>query len=258
VLRDDRIVVMEAVKNRPDAFQHASERLKNDRVFAAEIITHTEASYLPYLSDRLRGDRDVVLRCVELDGSHLEHSSDDCKQDRDVVATAVRVARKQDSWARGGNLRHASDALKRDGGFVLELMEACQTVVEHCADELKSDRQFMLKAVSMLGMSLCHATEALNDDCELAAEAIKQDSSCYTYYISDRLKADPQLAAMAAAGGQFRWGMPDNIAGSRGAMLAVVGADGGCLRYAPEALRADREVVLAAVRQAGGLQTLDT
>jgi hypothetical protein len=46
------------------------------------------------------------LKCVELEGNHLEHASDACKQDREIVATAVKVAKKQDGWARPGNFAH--------------------------------------------------------------------------------------------------------------------------------------------------------
>ena len=46
--------------------------------------------YIQYASDKLKGDRDIVLTAVTLDGSVLQYSSKALNDDREIVLAAVR------------------------------------------------------------------------------------------------------------------------------------------------------------------------
>eukprot|EP00971_Amphidinium_carterae_P292096 5798712-Amphidinium_carterae.1 len=42
------------------------------------------------LPERYRGDREIVLTAVEMNGAALEYAADACKRDREIVLTAIR------------------------------------------------------------------------------------------------------------------------------------------------------------------------
>ena len=63
--KDDRDVVMEAVKISGDSLEYASERLRDDKDVAMQTISSNGGWGLEYVSRRLLKDNEVVLKALE-------------------------------------------------------------------------------------------------------------------------------------------------------------------------------------------------
>ena len=96
--------------------------------------------------------------------------------------------------------------------------------LRYAAEPLKADREFMLAAVQQNGSALVYAAEPLKADREIVLAAVQQNGGALQY-AAEPLKADREI------------------------VLAAVQQNGYALRYAATPLKADREIVLAAVQQ---------
>ncbi len=59
-LRANHELVMEAVKMFPGALEFASAELRGDRTFVLEIMKHSPIPWLPFVTEALRDDREIV------------------------------------------------------------------------------------------------------------------------------------------------------------------------------------------------------
>lgn len=99
----------------------------DDTIFAENIMGFREdrevmlaavrdnGLFLSYASDALRNDREIVLAAVRQDGMALSYASPALQNNRDVVMTAVRQ--------NGGALQYASETLRSDREIVAEVNE---------------------------------------------------------------------------------------------------------------------------------------
>tara|TARA_B100001059_G_scaffold223566_1_gene248660 strand:+ start:292 stop:5187 length:4896 start_codon:yes stop_codon:yes gene_type:complete len=112
VLRDDKEVVMHAVRRHPSALEEASERLRDDKEVVMAAVTINGAA-ITYASPRLRADKDLAILAVrnDLRGESLQLIAPELRDDEDVVALAVE--------ASGLSFEHASDRLRADRDFVI-------------------------------------------------------------------------------------------------------------------------------------------
>ena len=78
----DKDVVIAAVKNQPNAFQFASEELRDDEdVLKAALTSNNfkgyELDFFQISSDRLKGNKEIILLAVKIEGWILEHVSEE-------------------------------------------------------------------------------------------------------------------------------------------------------------------------------------
>lgn len=108
-LKDDRDTVLVAVTQDPPAgsaaLEHASLRLRNDREVVLAAVKASGVA-LEHASLPLRNDREVVLAAVEENGQALSYASNRLKDDEQVVLAAV----EKDPYA----FIHASNRLRDD------------------------------------------------------------------------------------------------------------------------------------------------
>ena len=93
------------------AHRRFAARLFKDREFVLSAIQAGVTDVLEFTDKTLRGDRDILLAAVTVDGMALEHASDAVKADRGVVFAAVQ----QDGWA----LKFANDIFRIDKPLVI-------------------------------------------------------------------------------------------------------------------------------------------
>jgi len=143
--------------------------------------------------------------------------------------------------------------------------------------EFWSNREFVLSLVERNGLALQYAYEVLRSDREFVLEAVKLGRGAALDYVSNALKTDQEIAAVCcelrhrsgnAFSLQFETGMVQKMTchfrclqemafhkkivnGHKECMLALVQKWGYALEYANDNLRGDKEVVLAAVSNAG-------
>ena len=128
---------------------------------------------LEHLSEKLKGDKELVLAAVLQDGNALLYASEELKGDKELVLAAVR----QDGYA----LFYASEELRVDWDVVLEAVRQYSGVLPHISQKLTFNRKFMLKAVKMNGLALQHAPLGLRGDPEVSMEAVRQNPAAYKY-----------------------------------------------------------------------------
>lgn len=108
---------------------------------------------------------------------HLKKGFKRYRGDKEVVLAAVKEF--------GYNFRHASDTLKNDRPFVLEVLEQEGTPscsgLKFASEDLKSDKQFILEAVKRNGFSLEWASDDLRNDKEVVLEAVRQYGFAYQH-----------------------------------------------------------------------------
>lgn len=89
-LRDNKQVVLAAVKKYGSSLRYASKRLRDDRdVVYAAVSKHGYA--LEYASKRLRDDRDIVWAAFKVGRGSLSFSSKRLLNDRNFMLDAVRI-----------------------------------------------------------------------------------------------------------------------------------------------------------------------
>jgi histidinol phosphatase-like PHP family hydrolase len=238
--RNDRDIVLEAVKQHAWALRHASDALKNDRDVVLEAVNQNYSA-LEYASDALKNDREMVLKAVKQNGLALEYASDTLKNDRDIVLVAVNQ--------NGRALNYASDALKNERDIVLEAVKKNGWALEYAGDALKNDREIVLEAVKQNGWALQHASNPLKNDREIVLEAVKQNGWALQH-ASNPLKNDREIVLEAVKNNGLALDFASNaLQNDREIVLEAVKKGGGSLECASDALKNDREIVFAAVRE---------
>ena len=162
-----------------------------------------------------------------------------------------------DFWAEKPTEQEILDKVEETGGEILI----------GAPSELLSDREFILKAVDKDGWALEYASDELKNDEEVVLTAIKgYDAACWSYsgateYASEELRSNKEFMrkAIEVTNGEAFSGATDELKNDKEMVLFAVShgsAPHQCdpdiiLRYASEAIRADKDVVLAAVRRNG-------
>ena len=285
VLRRDRSVVLAAVTQDGSALRFADPALKSDPVIAqaaarqdhralqyvaeelqaataAELDLDMEGPALEAVaasaagilaaSKRLRGNRNFVLRALAMRDQALRNCPAKSRAEREVMRAAAMC---QEAHA----LLYVSDALRADRDVVMAAVTQHGTALEHAADVLRRDRSVVLAAVTQDGSALRFAP-ALKSDPIIARAAARQDHRALQY-VAEGLQAataaelnldmeGPALEAVAASAAGIL-AASKRLRGNRSFVLRALAIRGLALRYCPENLRADREVVRLAVHQDG-------
>jgi lambda repressor-like predicted transcriptional regulator len=179
----------------------------------------------------------VVLAAVRQNGHALEFASDDLKLDREVVLAALEQ--------NGVALKHSGWAnglnfhLIDDREVVLTAVRQRGWALGYALTDMIGDRAIVLAAVEQNGMALQFAAIILRHDRRMVVlAAVLQDGRALQF-----ADTSPVYEPLPPS---------DNpLKADKELVLAAVRQNGLALAYAADALRADGEVVLAAVRQNG-------
>ena len=188
------------------------------------------APYVEHPLQHIKGqlsDSRLVLAMVLQDGSSLSYASEELQADRDIVMAAVQ----QNGFA----LSHASGELQADRDIVMAAVmhdryETCRSwhALFYASEELQADREVVMAAVQQNGRALSDASKELKADRDIVMAAVQQKGGAL-YHASTELKADRDI------------------------VMAAVVQDGDAVFHASEkVLKANGEIVAAAVRQKCG------
>lgn len=109
-----RASVLNGLKTDATIFAENIMGFREDREVMLAAV-RDDGLFLSYASDALRNDREIVLAAVRQDGMALSYASPALQNNRDVVMTAVRQ--------NGGALQYASETLRSDREIVAEVNE---------------------------------------------------------------------------------------------------------------------------------------
>ena len=135
-LRNDEEFILQAIEKNHLCFVYASDRLKNDKEFMLKAI---DKNYMviEHAKNMFRDDKDVILAALERDnfGLSLSHASDRLRNDKEFMLKVADVNIKA--------LKFLSDRLKNDSDFILKAFEKDNRSLEYASSELKANKEFM-------------------------------------------------------------------------------------------------------------------
>ncbi len=135
--QDDKSIVMQAMRQNPQAFFCASNRLKKDKQVAMHVMRYC-GNYLQFAPLELQDDKDVVLSAVKQSGMVLEYASNRLRNDKEVVTEALKHCR--DPYYIGcGPLQFASEEVKKDKQVALVAIQHNKRAMRLLPRELKND-----------------------------------------------------------------------------------------------------------------------
>jgi hypothetical protein len=96
-LKDDREVILEAVKLSKDQMGYISNKFHQDRDFIMECLRYQPFG-LFYCSEKFKNDKEIVLECVKRKGKSLKHASLELKMDKEIIFHALRESVSSFKW----------------------------------------------------------------------------------------------------------------------------------------------------------------
>jgi hypothetical protein len=146
-LRNDREIVMLAVKDCGNLIEFASDELRNDREIIMAATDNVAFAHLfngnawpnstifYYASDQIRGDREFVLKIIKIDGKAFKYCSDVLKDDRHVALEAIKQYPKA--------IMYVSERLFFSREFVIEALSKNQMAISHIASTFQEDPEIV-------------------------------------------------------------------------------------------------------------------
>lgn len=177
--RNDRQIVLEAVRNNGFAYRCASDSLKEDHTVAMAAV-RKNGSVLKLMSSALKDDFDVVLAAVSNDGLALRHASERMRRNREVVFAAVTC--------NGTAIHDVSDEWAHDRELVLAAVHDTFLAIPCLRIAFLSDRAIAKAAVSKHGASAFrYFPEVIKCDREIALTAVRTDPQAFYWYTATPL-----------------------------------------------------------------------
>ena len=149
-LKDDRNVVLAAVKVNANALEYASEELKDDKEVVLAAVKKS-GNALEYTSKKLKDNREVVLAAVKKSGNALRHASEELQGDKEVVLAALKKS--------GNAFKYASNTLKDDKYVAKVAMQKRPKNIFHLSKRLH-DEQYDKSPVT-LALDITNNMEAV-------------------------------------------------------------------------------------------------
>ncbi len=132
-LKNDKEVVIEAVKENPYILNNLPEIFRADKEIALEAVRQ-DGEALEFLSENLKNDKEIVIEAIKADGFILSsdgYISENLRNDKEVVLEAVK--------ATGRNLKHVLKRFKDDKEVVLEAVKKDKRALEYASKRLQED-----------------------------------------------------------------------------------------------------------------------
>eukprot|EP00405_Crypthecodinium_cohnii_P048944 CAMPEP_0206606502 /NCGR_PEP_ID=MMETSP0325_2-20121206/51383_1 /ASSEMBLY_ACC=CAM_ASM_000347 /TAXON_ID=2866 /ORGANISM="Crypthecodinium cohnii, Strain Seligo" /LENGTH=413 /DNA_ID=CAMNT_0054122917 /DNA_START=72 /DNA_END=1313 /DNA_ORIENTATION=+ len=218
VLKADKDVVREAMKQKWHAFRHASAELQADKSLVLEAV-QCHGCTLGYVCKKLRGNKEVVQAALKHTPYALEYASSKLQSDKELVLDIVR--------RNGFTLAYASKKLRGDRDVVLQAVQQTAAALQLASDELRKDKEIVLTAMKQAPVTLQDAHNELLGDAEFMLEAAKLSGHDALRCAGRQLREDKEL------------------------VRAAVKQNGNALEFASGALQEDPDLLLLAVRRGG-------
>ena len=172
----------------------------------------------------------------------LAQASDD---DRADVAFIKKLVLR-----RGECLRFAPDTLRSDPITVLKAVKNCPSAIVYASEELQNDRKFIKQAVNLNAEVIKYVSERFRNDKGLALLAVRVDREIFSS-LTEEMQSDADVAEAWLGGKLYKLkNAPEIIRDNRSFAIKILPMGGGLLEDFSERLRADKEVVTAAVGSA--------
>ena len=184
-LQDNKAIVTQAVKNSASAYEHASDRLKEDPDIISEYLKHHHFKTRD-LSKILNNNRALTLEAVRQDWRRFYHINDCYKRDPEFILACLRQSMhfyRTNPWidevldrktialalveADPYALKRLKDfdvSLCSDPDIVRAAVTAHGEALEWVDDKFRADKDLVYLAVTSNGKALRFALGDLNND----------------------------------------------------------------------------------------------
>ncbi len=151
---------------------------------------------------------------------------------------------------RGECLKFAPDTLRSDPITVLKAVKNCPSAIVYASEELQNDRKFVKQAVNQNAEVIKHVSERFRNDKGIALLAVRVDREVFSF-LPEEMQRDVDAAEAYLGGKLFKLkNAPEIIRDNRAFAIKILPMGGGLLEDFSERLRADKDVVTAAVGSA--------
>lgn len=203
-IREDREVVLEALRYSGLALHQAAPRLRGDRAFVLQA-TEVNVDALAGASEDLLVDRDFLIAAAERQPATLRAMPEEIRADRSFVMSVIQ--------RRGGALGSVAEQMKADRDLVMAAVEQDGLALEHASETLRGDRAVAIAAVTQHGAALAHASDDLRKDKEVVLAALRAKAPSGgapfqwaarelrddTQFVLEASRVDPKAACFASA-----------------------------------------------------------
>jgi hypothetical protein len=224
-LRNDKEIVLAAIRVNPYNIEFASKRLQDDDSIFVEIIEdknnllqYQYDCILKYMSSRLRNDKKLIEAVLNLDYQKdiVSHLSKEFQDDKELILKAVTK--------HINALEFASSRLKNDREVATLAVKSYGSAFKYVSREFKEDKSFVLFAVSKHYLNLNAVSENLKQDKEVIIKSVKNHGNSLQFAPTE-YKIDREI------------------------VLFAVRENGIALQFASEELRSDKYIAFEALKQ---------
>ena len=151
---------------------------------------------------------------------------------------------------RGECLKFAPDSLRSDPNTVLKVVKNCPSAIVYASKELQEDRKFIKQAVNLNAGVIKYVSERFRNDKGIALLAVRVDRDVFSS-LPEEMQSDADTAEAYLGGKPFELkNAPEIVRDNKVFAIKLLSVYGGMLKYVSERLRADKDVVTAAVGSA--------
>lgn len=188
--KNNKEIVLTAVKERGYALKYASEKLRNDIDIVCEAINRDNNAFF-FAGDKIKSNRNNILKIVNrinnLNVVFLKYCNDEIRDDEEIVLRLATINCEEFEYAS----ERIKNEIKNDRNFILELIEKNPNIIRVLNAKFKNDKEIVLKAIEFdPGVTQC-ISDRLKDD-----EEVMFLASTYGYcleHASERLKNNEEF-----------------------------------------------------------------
>lgn len=241
------------------------------------MITQSPNHYLKDADDDIKDDEAIILAAVAKDGRSLQHASPRLRANRKIVEAAlkkapymfghvhpdlcddkemVQIAVDGDGYA----LRFMTPELQNDKPLVLRAVKTNGGAIQYASPALKKDKMVGLAAVKQYGLALELVDEELKKDPDIVNAAIEEDLMALQYLgkgYTPNKKTILDIIKRNDFSDAWKWHdllkyFPEELKNDDEIVLFLIRQKGYVLEHAHSRFREDKKVVLATIKQHPG------
>lgn len=176
-LNDNKDFVISLIKQNPQNYKFASEKLRND-ISVSIIAFERDGLLMKYAGEKVKKSRIATSTAVKNNGLALEYAEIKYQDDNDLVA----IAMNQNKYAKafvGPRIKLKFHTEKKKQ--VLMAVATDGTLLRFVEPEFKNDFDVVWTAVNQNGLALQYASSRLKSDRFIVNESVKQFADSIMY-----------------------------------------------------------------------------
>lgn len=196
-IRDNREIMLEAIKRAGSNIKYASKRLKNDKEIAIIAVRQDQYNF-DYISNDLKNDKDVVIELLKVGDKYcFDWAGDKIKQDKEFVEKYVGKDYKGLFDFDDELFENAEPAeIIDDEDEFIKLLDEDKIAPIQASEKLHNSKRVILHIVKKRGFLPSFTNEEIRNDIEFAKQAIKLNGTAFIDF-DDSIKENREMLLLA-------------------------------------------------------------